>query len=568
MVLGPSMTKVRGRSAARSEQPSPARVGRLIAASRVVLAAFAVVAVFVDPDMGGITKSARLGVVPVLLYAFVVLAIVWNMPEPSRLFLIITHLLDFALYTVMIFLTRGAVSPFFVFFLFLVFCAMLRFDTRAVIWTGVAATAAYVALAVTPETIRNDSGYLLLRVSSLGVITALVAYVSAHRERGLRDMKQLAGWPAGVSSDAESAHEVLAHAVSLLRARSAMVVWEGGEEPWVHLAMLDDEGFSTAKEGPGATDAIVAPELRAASFFVVMPGHDVVIVDDANLTHRWRGEPLGDVIRSRFTPRSILSVPLRGDVVRGRFFAFDTPPPIIDDLMLTRVAAGLIAARLAQTYFIDRLRDGAVAEERMRLARNLHDWLLQSLTGASLQLEVARRALGGGHPADDRLVKIQELLETDQRELRVFISQLRPSHRDGGSSANLYSRLASLAERFRRQWNVTVDVAVIPTVPILTEGLAGEIYGLVSEAVANAAKHAMARQIVARVEIDPEDVVMSIDDDGHGFPFFGIYTLEELNAQKRGPVTLKERVESLSGSLALYSTEEGSRIEIRIPRQS
>ena len=106
------MTKVRGRSAARSEQPSPARVGRLIAASRVVLAAFAVVAVFVDPDMGGITESARLGVVPVLLYAFVVLAIVWNMPEPSRLFLIITHLLDFALYTVMIFLTRGAVSIF------------------------------------------------------------------------------------------------------------------------------------------------------------------------------------------------------------------------------------------------------------------------------------------------------------------------------------------------------------------------------------------------------------------------------------------------------------------------
>ena len=149
----------------------------------------------------------------------------------------------------------------------------------------------------------------------------------------------------------------------------------------------------------------------------------------------------------------------------------------------------------------------------------------------------------------------------------MFISQLRPP-RDAGATPNLHSRLASLADRFRRQWNVTVDVAVTPAVPILPEGLAGEIYSLVSEAVANAAKHAQARKIIARVVIDAEDVVMSIDDDGRGFPFFGVYTLDELNAQKRGPVTLKERVESLSGSLSLYSTQEGSRIEIRVPRQS
>jgi len=103
---------------------------------------------------------------------------------------------------------------------------------------------------------------------------------------------------------------------------------------------------------------------------------------------------------------------------------------------------------------------------------------------------------------------------------------------------------------------------------VLPEGLAGEIYSLVSEAVANAAKHAEAKQIVARVEIEVEDIVMSIDDDGRGFPFVGVFTLEELNEQKRGPVTLKERVASLDGSLVLYSTDEGARIEIRIPRRS
>ena len=562
MVLTEPITKV------QSEQPSRARVGRLIATCRVILAAFAVVAVFVDPDMAGMTERARLIVVPVMLYAFLLLAIAWSVRAPSRRYLIVIHFLDFALYTVMVYLTRGAVSPFFVFFLFLVFCAMLRFGTRAVIVTGIAAAAVYVALAISQEAIRSDAGYLLLRVSSLGVITTLIGYISAHQERSLRDMTQLASWPPSVSPDVESLREVLARTAALLRARCTMVVWEGGEEPWVHLAMLDGDQFSTSDEGPEADDAIVAADLRAASFFAVAADHDIVVADESNVVRRRAGEPLGEVIRSRFTPGSILSAPFTDEVVRGRLFAFDAPEPTIDDLVLTRVAAGLIAARLAQIHFIDRLRDAAVADERMRLARNLHDWLLQSLTGASLQIEVARRALGAGNPADERLVKIQELLESDQRELRVFITKLRPVGGKSDTTPALHSRLTSLAERFRRQWNVEVDMAVTPTVPVLPEGLAGEIYSLVSEAVANAAKHASARRIVARVEIDTEDIVMSIDDDGKGFPFFGVFTLEELNEQKRGPVTLKERVASLDGSLVLYSTEQGARVEIRIPRQS
>src|SRR5262245_13175806 len=144
MVLGRSITKVKGLPLAQSEQPSRARVGRLIATCRVVLAAFAFVAVFIDPDMAGMTKNARLIVLPMMVYALVLLAVAWNIHAPTRRFLLVIHGLDFALYTVVIFLTRGAVSPFFVFFLFLVFCAMLRFGTKAVIWTGAAAAGMYV----------------------------------------------------------------------------------------------------------------------------------------------------------------------------------------------------------------------------------------------------------------------------------------------------------------------------------------------------------------------------------------------------------------------------------------
>jgi len=528
----------------------------------VVLALFAVIAVSIDPDVAGLAGKARLAVLPVVVYALVLLLVAWRWTAPTRQFRIAIHCADFALYTGMIVLTHGAASPFFVFFLFLVFCAMLRFGTRAVIATGITAAALYVVLAISQATIRSDPGYLLLRLSSIGVVTTLIAYISAHQERSTRDIQQLANWPAAAVAE-ESVRETLLRAATLLRAPRTFVVWEAGEEPWAHTALLDGETFSMRDEGPEALEMLVAPELRDAAFFIA-PKNDVVSLDETGKTRHWHGDPLHEAIRSRFARQSIVSAPLAGEVVRGRFFAFDTAGgPAIDDVVLAKVAAGLIAARLAQTHFIGRLRDAAVAEERIRLARNLHDWLLQSLTGASLQIEIARRALGAGNAADDRLVKIQEMLEDDQRELRVFISQMRMNT---SAPPALRARLAALAERFAQQWHVEVDVGLTPAEPILGEGLAGEIYSLVSEAVANAAKHAAARRIVARVEIDSDDVVMSIDDDGRGFPFQGIFTLEELDAQKRGPVTLKERVASLGGSLVLYSTAEGARIEIRLPR--
>jgi signal transduction histidine kinase len=561
------MTRFGARRGGHPAERPRGRVGRLIAVCRVVLALFAVIAVIVDPDMAGVAKNARLAILPLTLYALVLLAVAWRLRAPTRRFLAGVHAADFALYTAMVFLTRGAASPFFVFFLFLVFCAMLRFGTRAVIGTGVAAAAVYVVLAISQETIRSDPGYLLLRVSSLGVITTLIAYISAHQERSMRDMEQLASWPAVVSSGGEPIRDALTRAAALLRAPRILAVWEEGEEPWVHLAILDGARFSMTKEGPEVAERIVAPELRAASFFSVKRNEIVVMDDREGVVHR-SGDPLGEVMRQRFAPGSILSSPIGGDLVRGRFFALDSADEItIDDLVLTRVAAGLLAACLAQVHVVERLRDAAVADERIRLARNLHDWLLQSLTGASLQIEVARRALGAGSPADERLVRIQELLETDQRELRLFISQLRPVRGGDARTATLQSRLASLAGRFARQWNVEVDVEVTPPAPLLAGALAGEVYSLVSEAVANAAKHAGARRIVARVEVDSDDVLMAVEDDGRGFPFHGVFTLEELDEERRGPVTLKERVASLHGSLVLHSSGRGARVEIRIPRQ-
>jgi signal transduction histidine kinase len=59
------------------------------------------------------------------------------------------------------------------------------------------------------------------------------------------------------------------------------------------------------------------------------------------------------------------------------------------------------------------------------------------------------------------------------------------------------------------------------------------------------------------------DIVVA--DDGRGFPFQGDFDHETLNARQLGPVMLKERVDSLGGTLAIHSSPRGARLDIRLP---
>jgi signal transduction histidine kinase len=59
--------------------------------------------------------------------------------------------------------------------------------------------------------------------------------------------------------------------------------------------------------------------------------------------------------------------------------------------------------------------------------------------------------------------------------------------------------------------------------------------------------------------------VITVEDDGTGFPFLGRYDLASLHAKRVGPASVKERVTLLRGQLVLISKRTGSRIEIRLP---
>ena len=101
------------------------------------------------------------------------------------------------------------------------------------------------------------------------------------------------------------------------------------------------------------------------------------------------------------------------------------------------------------------------------------------------------------------------------------------------------------------------------TAPV-PEPLARDLYHIVREALVNAVRHGEASRVQVAITATPgREVSISVRDNGRGFPFAGRFSGEALARMDAGPKTLRERVASLSGSLAVESSGGG-----RPPRHS
>jgi signal transduction histidine kinase len=264
---------------------------------------------------------------------------------------------------------------------------------------------------------------------------------------------------------------------------------------------------------------------------------------------------------------TVQSWPFSGELVRGRIFCLDKSRMRLDDLVLGEVVAWLAAARLENHYWQERLRDAAALDERVRLARDLHDSLLQAQAGAALQLVAARRLLDRDPAAGrQRLADVQEQLERDELEMRSFVSRLRPSARAVGlpGARNLQERLEDLRLRVERQWEIRVKMQ-LASVEGLPEELLESTYRLAQESVVNAARHADASVIEVTLSREDGQLRLRVADDGHGFPFQGTYDLPALNRMGVGPLTLKERVADLGGQMTVVSSDTGAELLIALP---
>jgi signal transduction histidine kinase len=258
---------------------------------------------------------------------------------------------------------------------------------------------------------------------------------------------------------------------------------------------------------------------------------------------------------------------LHGKNQQGYLFAFEKREISSDDLVLGEIVSSGVSVRLDNFFLLKQLLEAAATEERIRLARDLHDGLLQSLTGAALQMEAVRRMMETDpQAAQKHLVEIQQLIAAEQQDLRLHIRELKPSVPSfRKEDLGLTSRLENLGERIKRHWGLQVDLSLSTHLAEIPSSLAQEIYFIVHESLINAARHANASKVRAELGVGGNRVNITVSDDGHGFPFRRRYDHSALTTSNIGPANLKERITSLGGSLVLNSSDSGTRLEITLP---
>lgn len=264
--------------------------------------------------------------------------------------------------------------------------------------------------------------------------------------------------------------------------------------------------------------------------------------------------------------------------VAALFIALVLPAGRNGNLVWTVVASGGAAAAvgLYKRYLEERmsttLRHNVMIRsqaqlareaERQRIAADFHDGPLQSFISFQMRLEVIRKLLGRDVEAAAReLHQLQELCQTQVADLRSFVRSMRPADEGMGLAASL-SRMAELFQR---------DTGIATTFsggdmhdPADTE-VSLEVLQIVREALNNILKHAGATRVAISVARADQNLRISVEDNGEGFPFTGTFSLEELELLRLGPSSIKRRVKVLEGDLALESGPgRGSKLAIRVP---
>jgi signal transduction histidine kinase len=553
--------------------PPRVRVEWLIAASRVALAVAALVAITLDTP-GHVPQyliAAVLGLY--LLYSLAVLALVWSPVRFVRGWGLAVHVFDLVIFVFVAGITDTVMSPFFASFTFLVISATLRWQARGTVLTVVIALVAYGAFSLYGPQLFGPAEFrlniFLIRAIYLITIATLLGCFASIQERSHVELVRMASWPRRVSRDPRHAvSEVIAQSEALLEAPRVVLIWEDTAEGRINLAWRGDDDLIWTHEPEGTYGALVLPVFEKSSFQAADADSEGETVSFTEEGFRYRQRrPINEALRARFNMKEVQSWPLAGELIQGRLFALDKHRMRIDDLVLGDVVARLAVTRLDTLYLVERLREAAALEARVRVARDLHDSLLQSHTGVALQLLVARRLLDADPVAGRaRLEEVQRTLESSELDMRSFIRSLRPE--DGSRGHPDYSRLADrldvLRRRIAREWDVKV-VLRLQGADSLSGPIVEDIYRLVQEGAINAARHADPSVIKIDLTVDEDTTRLGITDDGRGFPFQGMYDLATLSAMRQGPLTLKERVAALQGHLVLQSNDTGTQILITLP---
>jgi signal transduction histidine kinase len=234
---------------------------------------------------------------------------------------------------------------------------------------------------------------------------------------------------------------------------------------------------------------------------------------------------------------------------------------------VTCLATAIVVGALREAESSARLRARALSRRtidtestfRRRLAEAIHDGPIQELTSVEMMLASATQALDRGDDDAGRaaLSEARSLTRANIGFLRDEIVDLGPH---AFEELSFEQAIADCIELWERRYGVSVTTEIADD---LEPKVAGPLFRITQEAVANAGKHASAATVTVRLRRDPKAVTLEIEDDGHGFGH--VDPLGPVEPGHIGLASMRERAEMLGGELTIDSDGRGTCVRVRVP---
>jgi signal transduction histidine kinase len=542
------------------------QIERLIALLRIVLTTFCFT-VFITSSGLQPELTERFGLI-LATYALFGLGVAllptvtkyrtgWQLP---------VHVIDIGVVSIFAYFINNVSAAFFILYVFVLMSATYRWNLRGALSTTLAL--AGLQLILFKFISSFELAEFIIEWSFLFIVGGVFIFFGASRERSTERLTQIADWPNNnlrsyTNVDEHWLDASLDHIATVLQAPRVLVLWEIAQEPYCFSTLLADGKCQHDRTMSNTPSSLVSAELENTTFAIeTVESNECFTLTG---TRKIGGPLINDSIQARFKLSSVCSAAFSGEYCKGRVFILDRPHWGDDDLTLTEIVASRLHLELEYCALSVELKETAASRERIRLARDLHDGVLQTLTGATLQLTSS--ASYSGQELKHKLQGIRELLVAEQQRIRAFVegSELSPGHQH----PYLPDQIKREIERIERRWDCRVSLSVTPQDAALAIELTRQIELLLAEAAANSVQHGKASHIKITVEQGPTNVRLQIADNGCGLPgASGTYTQGELTTRVLGPQSICKRVAELGGALTLSTSDKGVELDIELPHST
>lgn len=543
---------------------------RMIATMRVTLAASALLIIYLDPsEPNRFVSITYAALILYTLYSAILAVLAFRQNRAARLVQAWSHWADVGWYLLLISLSSGTSSVFFFFFFFSILVASFRWGFASGLRVAIVSSILFslIGYVAAPSGTAFELNRSLLRPIGLLVLGYMMAYwggseVTLKRRLALlKEITRLSNPRFGVNRTVAVIMEQLR---TFYQADACLLILDDPDTGGHQLRRADRRGpqaggLAERINGEAARQLLALPRECAVIYsghFKWWSGRPLYYAFDISTGERTaRGREACQALAALLEAESLVTVPLhQQSAMTGRVFLTSHRPYAFNRVeadFLTHVYEQIMPV-IENIRLVDRLASDAAEHERQKIARDIHDSVIQPYVGLQIGLSAVDQKLNNGDPdvgADVR--RLLELTRASISEMRQYVQGLKAS---AAYESSLLPSVRRFAARFVEATGIHVQVEAASDIQI-NDRLAAEVFQMIAEGLSNVRRHTHARQATVALACHGSQLILQIENE-----------FAEVAAQADfRPGSIAERAAALGGHLRVEQRDGRTVVVIDIP---